>query len=136
MGTLKISVDCRVEGPLSNGEADKAAEEWATNTTQALADKGLEMLRGFPMDKTGRATGAFQRELQAERVSSTMTRIKGPQERGVVWSSWLEGTSERNQGNRFKGYHLFRETRRELQKAAPDIAQAELEKVLPRMGGE
>lgn len=136
MGTLKIRVDCRTEGPLSNGEADKAAQDWAQNTTQAIADKGVELLRAFPMDKTGRATGGFRNALKTVRVSPTLVRIPGPQERGVAWSPWLEGTSKRNQGNRFKGYHLFRKTRTQLNKMAPDIAEKELQKVLPRMGGE
>ena len=94
MGSLKIRVDCRTEGPLSNGDADKAAQEWAQNTTQALADKG------------------------------------------VVWSPWLEGTSKRNDSTGFKGYGLFRKTRLQLQKLAPQIAQEQLDKVISRMGGE
>lgn len=136
MGSLKIRVDCRVSGPLANGEADKAAQEWAVNTTQALGDKGVELLRAFPMDRTGRARGAFQGALRTKRISPTETRITGPQERGVAWAAWLEGTSKRNQDTGFKGYHLFRKTRLQLSRLAPGIAQAELEKLLPRMGGE
>lgn len=135
MGTLRVRVDCRVEGPLSNGDADKAAEQWATNTTQALADKGVELLRAFPMNKSGRAHGGFENALKVVRNSPTQTRIPGPQDRGVAWASWLEGTSKRNSSTKFGGYGLFRKTRLQLQKMAPDIAQAELEKVLPRMGG-
>jgi hypothetical protein len=134
MGTLKIKVDCRTEGPMSNGEAEKAAQEWAVNTTQALADKGVELLRAFPMNKTGRARGGFQSALKVVRKSPTMAVIPGPQVRGVVWAPWLEGKSKRNSG-KFKGYGLFRKTRTALGKLAPGIAQAELEKVLPRMGG-
>ena len=136
MGSLRVRVDCRVSGPLASGDADKAAEDWAKNTTQALADKGVELLRATPMNKTGRAHGAFEGALKTERVSPTQTRIPGPQQRGVVWASWLEGTSKRNDSTSFKGYHLFRKTRLQLQKMAPAIAQAELDKVLPRMGGD
>jgi hypothetical protein len=136
MGSLKVRVDCRVSGPLADGEADKAAQDWAKNTTQALADKGVEILRNWPMNKTGRARGAFENALKTERISPTETRIPGPMERGVVWSPWLEGTSKRNDSTGFKGYGLFRKTRLQLQKMAPQIAQAELEKVLPRMGGD
>lgn len=135
MGTLKVTVDCRVEGPLSSGEADRAAEDWAQATTQALAGKGIEMLGAFPMDKTGRGDGGFRQNLRLTRVSPTLVRIPGPTVRGVVFAPWLEGTSKRNEDSSFKGYHLFRATRRELSKMAPQVAQAELEKVLPRMGG-
>lgn len=136
MGSLKVRVDCRVSGPLADGSADKAAQEWAENTTQALADKGVEMLGAFPMDKSGRSHGSFRGALKTERVSPTQTRIPGPQERGVVWAPWLEGVSKRNEDGKFKGYHLFRKTRLELQKRAPEIAQEQLDKVIGRMGGE
>jgi hypothetical protein len=134
-GSLKITVDCRVEGPLGNGEAEKAAQDWATGTTQALGDEGVELLRAFPMNKTGRSRGGFAGELKTVRKSPTETRIPGPTDRGVVFSPWLEGVSKRNQTTKFKGYRLFRKTRAQLNKKAPDVAQAELDKVLPRMGG-
>lgn len=135
-GSLKITVDCRVIGPLANGEAEKAAEDWAVNTTQAIADKGVELLRTFPgMDKTGRARGGFEQALKTKRVSPTETRIPGPTVRGVAWATWLEGTSKRNESTGFAGYHLFRKTRATLAKMAPGIADEELAKVMPRMGG-
>lgn len=135
MGSLKVRADCRVSGPLANGDAERAAEDWARNTTQALADKGVELLRATPMNKTGRARGGFEGALKVQRVSPTQTRIPGPTERRVTWAPWLEGVSKRNESTGFGGYHMFRKTRLQLQKMAPDIAQEELDKVLPRMGG-
>ena len=136
MGTLKVRADCRVSGPLASGDAEKAAQDWARNTTQALADKGVELLKAVPMDKTGRGRGGFAGALRTQRVSPTETRIPGPTEKGVVWAPWLEGVSKRNESTKFAGYGLFRKTRLKLQRMAPDIGQAELEKVLGRMGGE
>lgn len=136
MGSLKIKLDCRVDGPLSNGEAEKAALEWAEATARRLGDEGVDLLKAFPMNKTGRARGGFQSELKAVSTSPTRVVIRGPQDRGVVWSSWLEGTSTRNSSTGFKGYHLFRKTRLQLDKMAPGVGQEELEKYLPRMGGE
>ena len=136
MGTLKVTVDCRVSGPLVSGDADKAAQEWAKNTTQALADKGVELLRAFPMNKSGRAHGDFENALRTTRVSPTQTRIPGPQDKGVTWAPWLEGTSKRNADTGFKGYGLFRKTRLQLQKLAPQIAQEQLDKVIGQMGGD
>lgn len=136
MGSLKVRADCRVSGPLADGSADKAAEDWARNTTQQLGDKAVELLRDFPMNKSGRARGGFQKELKAVRKSPTTVVILGPQVRGVAWATWLEGVSKRNSSARFKGYRLFRKTRAQLNKMAPQVAQEELEKVLPKMGGE
>ena len=136
MGTLKITARCQVSGPLGDGTAIKAAEQWAEKTSQALADEGAAMLRAFPMNKTGRARGGFQANLKVMRKSPTEVRIPGPQEKGVAWSPWLEGTSKRNQSANFKGYHLFRKTRTELSKKAPEIGQKVLNELLPEMGGD
>lgn len=135
MGTLKIRADAVVTGPLFDGRAARAAQEWAEKTSQALGDEGVKMLRQVPMNKSGRATGAFQEKVQAVRRSPSEVRIAGPQERGVVWASWLEGVSKRNQSTGFKGYRLFRKTRQALDEKATEIGQRELEKLLPEMGG-
>lgn len=136
MGTLKITARCQVTGPLGDGRAIKAAQDWAERTTEALGDEGVRMLRAFPMNKTGRAHGEFENALKTVRKSPTEVRIPGPQEKGVAWSPWLEGTSKRNQSANFKGYHLFRKTRTALQKKAPAIGQKVLNELLPEMGGE
>lgn len=136
MGSLKISLDCRVEGPLGDGRAEEASKEWARNTTQALADKAIEILGSWEMDKTGRSRGGFRQELQERRKSDTLVSIPGMRVPGVTWGPWLEGTSQRNRTTRFRGYHLFRDTGKQLNDMAPAVAQAELDKVLPQMGGE
>jgi hypothetical protein len=135
-GVLKIQLKFDASGPLADGAAAKLTETWTENTTQALADAGVEMLRAFPMDKSGKAAGAFQANLHTVRRSLNEVRVPGPNIKGVAWAPWLEGTSTRNQGNKFKGYHLFRKTRLALQKMAPEIGQAELDKLMPMIGGE
>jgi hypothetical protein len=92
------------------------------------------MLRAWPMNKTGRARGGFQASLRVLQAGP-QARIPAPAIRGVTWGPWLEGTSRRNQSTRFKGYHLFRKTRQELQRQAPGIGQRELDKVMPRIRG-
>lgn len=134
-GVLKISLKFDVSGPLADGTAGKLVDTWAENTTQALGELAVEMLRAFPMDKSGRAKGGFQQNLHATRKSLNEVRVAGPNIKGVAWSPWLEGTSQRNQGSKFRGYHLFRKTRLALQKQAPAIGQAELDKVIAGMGG-
>lgn len=134
-GTLKITLDCAVSGPLGDGRAIELAEKWAENTSQALGDEAVKMLRDVRMDKSGRAKGNFGALLKAERRSPSETRVAGPQQRGVAWASWLEGTSKRNESTRFKGYHLFAKTRAELQDKAAEIGQKQLEALLPQMGG-
>jgi hypothetical protein len=133
-GVLKVEAQAEVRGPLSDGTAERALQEWARNVAKALGDEGVKLLRDFPMDKTGRAHGGFQANLHVIH-DGPEARIPGPMIQGVTWSPWLEGTSKRNSSTRFKGYHLFRKTRQELQKRAPEIGQAELDKIMPKLGG-
>lgn len=134
-GTFKVTVDADVTGPLADGTADQALQDWARNTAKAIADQGADMLRAFPMNKTGRSRGGFQSNINVLQAGPVAT-IPAPMIRGVTWGPWLEGTSKRNQSTRFKGYHLFRKTRQALQQMAPEIGQKELDKVMPRLGGE
>lgn len=134
-GTFKVDVDVDISGPLADGTADNALQEWAANTAKALGDEGTRLLKAFPMNKTGRSRGGFQENLHPVQKGPEVT-IFAPMIRGITWGPWLEGTSERNRSTRFKGYHLFRKTRQQLQQMAPDIGQAELDKLMSRIGGE
>ena len=134
-GSFKVEIQANVTGPLADGTADRALQEWARNTAKALGDEGVKLLRQFPMNKTGRAHGNFQENLHVLQ-QGPVARIPAPMISGVTWGPWLEGTSKRNESTRFKGYHLFRKTRQELQKRAPEFGERELAKVMPKLGGE
>jgi hypothetical protein len=133
-GVFKVTAQANITGPIGDGRADRALQDWSVNVAAALGKEGVDLLRAFPMNKTGRAHGGFQANLNVLQ-QGPVARIKGPMIKGVVWSPWLEGTSKRNQSTRFKGYHLFRLTRQKLQERAPQIGQDELDKVMPRIGG-
>jgi hypothetical protein len=134
-GVFKIDVQADITGPIGDGTADRALQDWAKATAKALGDEGVKILRAWPMDKTGRAHGGFENALNATEESPGLVRIKGPQIAGVAWSPWLEGTSQRNRSTKFKGYGLFKKTQAQLDEAAPDVGQRELDRVLPRIGG-
>lgn len=136
MGSLKISLDCRVEGPLGDGRAGEMSAEWARNTTQALAAKAVEILGEWPMNKSGRSRGAFRENLHERRRSDTLVSVPGMRIPGVTWGPWLEGTSQRNRSTKFKGYHLFSETAKQVDEVVPAVAQEQLDKLLSQMGGE
>ena len=134
MGTLRVKAEIQVQGPLADGRAEDAMKKWADRTAKALGDEGIERLRAFRMDKTGRAHGGFQENLHLI-TAGPVARIPGPMIKGVVWTPWLEGTSQRNSSTGFKGYRLFRKTRLALQKRAPEVGQRELDRIMPEIGG-
>jgi hypothetical protein len=133
-GRMEVIASVSATGPLADGMAETAVREWLAATVGAIADEGVRMLRDFPMDKTGRATGAFAANLHVMRRGLDAV-IPGPMISGVTWGPWLEGVSKRNRSTRFRGYHLFRQTRDRLQEKAPGIAEEELAKYIDAMGG-
>ena len=77
-GTFRVKADIQVQGPLSDGRAEDALKQWAERTAKALGDEGVERLRAFPMNKTGRAHGGFQENLHLI-TAGPVARIPGPQ---------------------------------------------------------
>lgn len=134
-GQFKIEIRPEVTGPIADGRADRALQDWAQNTVKAIADEGVKLLGDFPMNRSGRAKGGFKANLKVLQ-DGPQARIPAPMVRGVTWGPWLEGTSKRNDSTRFRGYHLFRKTRQELDRRAPDIGQRELDKIMPELGGD
>ncbi len=65
-------------------------------------------------------TGHFESQMMMTVVSDRQRVISDP----VVYGAWLEGTSRRNQSTRFKGYRIWKMTRRKMKKLGTAIAQA------------
>lgn len=134
-GSLGVTAYVRPSGPIADGLGAAVMEKFTAAARQAIADEGAKMLREFPMDKSGRARGGFQANLHVLQAGSAV-RIRGGLVTGVTWAPWLEGTSKRNMSTSFKGYHLFRKTRLELDRRAAEISEAKLQEYLPQIGGQ
>ncbi len=98
---------------------------------QDVAQEGVNKLRSFVMDKTGRATGHYQSMITTTVVGFNDILIHDP----VVYGPWLEGNSERNRSTRFKGYRLWRLTKQYLQGKAQEIEDAHMPELVRRLGG-
>src|SRR6185437_13511003 len=123
--SLTVTAYVNSGGPIFDGRAPGILARFEADARQAIADRGVELLRAFRMDKTGRARGGFQENLHTVTRGTTVA-IPGPMIQGVVWTPWLEGVSKRNQSTGFKGYHLFRSTRAQLDREAVSIADKRL----------
>jgi len=123
-----------VSGPLWDGEASAAVTAWLDDTKRELAASGQELLRAFPMDKSGRATGAHVSSITTLTQSSAEL-VQAKSTKGKVWWPWLEGTSHRNATTRWKGYGAVRKTRLKMRREANKVAQARLDAYIGRMGG-
>lgn len=135
-GSLKITAYVHCTGPLVDGSADAVLGELTREVARRGAEYAEQQLRAVKMDKSGRATGAFQASLHVLQRNSGYS-VPGETIRGVTWATWLEGTSKRNRATKFRGYHIFRDVRRQLEDGkAQEIAEETLAQFLPRLGGE
>jgi hypothetical protein len=121
-------------GPLFDGQAAAAVTDWLASTRKDLAQQGADMLRAYPMNKTGRARGGFRAHINVVQRGLSEV-IPDPKVPGVTWGPWLEGTSKRNSTTRFKGYHVFRKTTARLKRRARQVAEGKLDIYIGRMGG-
>jgi hypothetical protein len=131
MGSLTVKVIVGAQGPLTDGSAPGIVHAWTDQVKQDIAAEGLNRLRGFAMNKTGRGTGRYQSELQTSNLAYGDIRISDP----VVYGPWLEGSSSRNSSTRFKGYRLWRKTAQVLEDDAGKIAERRMPELVQRLGG-
>lgn len=130
MGTVTVQTSADITGPLADGTAHDAVVAWLDDSKQAVAQEGVNRLHEFVMDKTGRATGHYQSEIQTSNLMYNDIKIHDP----VVYGPWLEGVSKRNRSTRFKGYRLWRKTKQLLQERAPEIAREKFREYASRIG--
>src|SRR5262249_22817057 len=87
MGTLKVTFVVKPLGPLADGSAPAIVHAWADEVKKEIAQEGVNRLRAFTMDRSGRATGRYQSEIQTSTLAFGDIRIHDP----VVYGPWLEG---------------------------------------------
>jgi hypothetical protein len=131
MASLDVSFSLHKQGPLFDDLAPEIIHAWLDDVKKDIAQEGVNELRSFVMDKSGRATGRYQAEIITSTLMYNDIKIHDP----VVYGPWLEGSSKRNRSTRFKGYHLWRKTAQALQERAPDIAEAKMPDLVNRLGG-
>ena len=128
----------RVSGPIFDGEALAAVRAFLRDTENDLAEQGQRVIqaKAKAMNRSGRGGHGVAAGAVTLTGGEGMRIIRGGQQKGVVWWPWLEGVSRRNQSTGFKGYKTFRKTRYLLARALRPVAQENLNRYLPMMGGE
>lgn len=117
-------------GPLFDGRADQAVEDFLARAVedvaaQALADwhRNLDISIQHP-------TPYYETQLINEMAGP---RHRVVHDRGVVYGPWLEGVSPRNQTARFKGYHSLRRARESTEQKIPELLRRLLTMFTARM---
>lgn len=117
-----------VKGPIFDGTARSAIDQFTDEAARAVADVGADDLRNSTAvfkNPTGfyRSHVAFQRQGDGYQVDDGR----------VIYGPWLEGVSSRNHRTRFRGYSIWRRTTQRLQGKAQGIAERILPRYLGRM---
>ena len=127
-----MSVETTMTGPLYNGQAKAAVDDFLDETTRELAELGVNEIQSRLGQVLEHPTGHYKSKIVTDRAHGDWAVTDG----GVVYSSWLEGTSSRNKTTRFKGYQTFRKTRQWLQGRIESVAETNLGRHIKQMGGD
>jgi len=124
-----MSVEMKLTGPLFDGTAPKAVQDFITDAEQSIGDYAVNEIQTelgrVLKHPTGYYRGHIQTDLSSEQVSVN--------DGGVIYGPWLEGVGSRNKRSRFKGYATFRRVSQQLQDRAVGIAEKSLPKLLGRL---
>ncbi len=121
--------DVVILGPLADGRAQAALDLYAHEVVQKVAGQGQQMVRDHLNTVIRQNHGVYVSRVNVRDVGADAARI----ENDMVYSPWLEGTSQRNRSTRFKGYHTFRLVRQQLDAKAEAMAEEILRPYLARM---
>ena len=122
-------VQVTLSGPVFDGRARKAVDEFVVDAEDAVAQEGVNLVKQRLGQVLRHPTGYYESRIVSDRQRDDAQVT----DQGVVYGPWLEGTGSRNTTSRFKGYRTFRLTTQELQAAAHDIAARRLPPYLDRM---
>ena len=127
-----MSVETTMTGPLYDGKAKAAVDDFLDETTRELAELGVNEVQSRLGQVLEHPTGHYKSKIVTDRAHGDWAVTDG----GVVYGPWLEGTSSRNKSSRFKGYSVFRKTKQWLEGRVEPTADANLGRHIGQMGGD
>lgn len=130
MPGFRINTNVNASGPLFDGRAQRAANEYADQLRYRVATEAEDMVHARLRQVLKHPTGYYESRIRVERAGETYQVTDG----GVIYGPWLEGTGSRNfPVTRFRGYATFRRVKALIDRRAPGIAQRLLRRYIGRM---
>lgn len=124
-----MTIKTSTSGPLFNGEAQKAIEDFQVDAEETIGDYAVNEIQSELGKVLKNPTGYYKSKIVTDRQSDD-NRVH---DSGVVYGPWLEGVGSKNKSSRFKGYATFRRVTQRLNTQAASVAQRVLPKYLERM---
>ena len=119
-------------GPIVDGRALKQAERARAAIQNDVADAVENEVHDLLAASLKNPTGYYESRVVTNRAK-TSNQVT---DSGVVYGSWLEGTSSRNQTSRFKGYATFRRATQKVEGRAGQIAAVTIRPFIQRMNAK
>jgi hypothetical protein len=119
------------DGPLWDGRAHAAAQEYTDEVEQTIAEVGVHKVRAHFARFVQNPTPYYELNIRADRAFDGWE----VHDQGIVYGPWLAGVGSRNRTSRFKGYPHWQLGTADLRADAQGIAEYVLDQYLPRMGG-
>lgn len=135
----------RTRGPFFDGRRDRIVKQVAHEMVKELVELGEAQLANWEL--LPQPLGAFLSVEQAQKGHASVGNarrnlnafVRGAFGRldlgNLVYGPWLEGTSNRNQTTRFKGYFMFRRTAQWLRRKAKRVARKHVERMVRQLNG-
>ncbi len=127
-----MSGQVELSGPLFAPGASQRFTAEAEAVVRELTETGMEHLvkdlnSSYKRSRTGNNTRNVH-----PTISGPMARIT---QNNTTYGAWIEGTSQRNETTRFKGYANFRRELQHLNEIASDVCTKHAEKLAKDLGG-
>lgn len=127
---MNDSITIRKSGPIFDGRAQAVVGVYLDEATDEVADQGVNDVHAVLGTVLKNPTGYYESRIVTDVSRSEISFVT---DSGVIYGSWLEGTSSRNQSTRFKGYTSFRKATQVLDTKASAIAERILSRYIGRM---
>lgn|SRR6188768_866218 len=119
----------KVSGPLFDGRADRAVDDYTDEVETAIGEKAKALLQINLKATLRNPTGFYQSRIRLQRHGEGVQL----NDSDVIYGYWLEGVSSKNSSSSFKGYRNFKKTGQQITRQAQSIALQKLPKYLRRM---
>lgn len=122
-----IRIDVSTRGPIVDGRARAAANEYVNRLERRIAEEGVTIVREELQRVLKHPTGYYESRITVERDHIVT-------DGGVVYGPWLAGVGSRNfPVTRFRGYPHWIRARLRLRERKQGIAERLLRRYVGRM---
>ena len=118
-----LGFEIEVKGKLFDISAPKRLRDAMNQGLTRMALVSEARIKGQLYKGRGVVTGHLRRSISGELVRDLVAQTDAGlirQGANVVYASWIEGTSSRNNTTNFKGYRMFQNARKELENEEKD----------------